>query len=142
RLQYCFAAQVAYMRTGLDPNAIALWRREMPAPMPDASFEDGDLASLLSATSTLGLNVAAAMTIAVPLRERSEALAREWDVESITNTIFAAVALVVAGCRELLLFLQYGGADRLALARNYFVRAITTVAGEGDLTSLWIATHL
>ncbi len=144
RLRYLFAAQVAYVRSQYEPNAIALYAREAgPAGADELALERaGDRVALECGAAVLGMALDRVYRIARPVRDRSDALADRWDVQSITNTVFGAAALVAAGALDLAVFLEGGDARRLATARNQFARAVGSVAAAADRTSRWVAAHL
>ncbi len=143
RLRHCFAAQVAYVRSQLEPNAIALFRREIGDDTRQLALElEPERIALTCGVATLGMDIGRVTAIARPLIERSRRLATEWAVESVTNTIFGAAALVASGSHDLAFFLQHGDVRRLRSARGQFRRAITSDAALADRTSRWVAAHL
>jgi hypothetical protein len=145
RRRYLFAAQVAYVRSRYEANAIALFTREAGtgSNLDGLTLEhDADRLALECAVAALGTDLSRVYRIARPIRTRSDALADQWGVESITNTVFGAAALVANGALELATFLERGDGRRLQAARNQFLRAVGSNAAVADRTSRWIAAHL
>jgi hypothetical protein len=143
RLKYCFAAQLAYLRSTLDPNAIALYRREFAGHLKELGLVPGfeDIA-LSCGVVFLGFDVGLIFRITRSLRDDVKRLEREWGINSIFSTPFGAAAGVALGTLDLMGFLVYGRTDMLERARDNLRTSISSENSSEDHFSRWVAAHL
>lgn len=143
KFKYCFAAQIAYTRSSLDPNALALYRREYSGRLNQPSLiPDFQLVSLSCGVSFLGFDVRYVYQLTSNIEQEINALVRVWGVDDIGSTMYGAVANVASGIRDLMSFLIYGREDILERAKQKLHTAITSEASLEDNLSRWIAAHL
>jgi superfamily II DNA/RNA helicase len=143
RLKYCFAAQIAYLRAGLTPNALAIYRREAgPLPTDIDFIRNHERVALWLGVALLGFNVGYVFTASRGIISETNQLVRIWEIEAIAATPFAAAAGVVSGVRDIMSFLVYGKQDLLNRARSTLRDAITADASLQDYSSRWVAAHL
>lgn len=139
RFRYMFAAQIAYLRGDLNPNAIAAYRGRPDAaavvqfPDPSAALRVG---SALLAFDTTWLFPALRQ-----LRQQRDAARVAWNVDPET-TVFGSISLALDGAWHVLLYLVYGSDDNLELARNELLRAVTNEPSSEDVDARWVAFHL
>lgn len=139
RRRLVFAAEVAYLRGDLNPNAIAAYRsRGTPSLLTE--FDD----------PTAALQIGAALVAfdtswlfrALPLARRSRDVARErWGVEP-TETVFGAAAHAMDGAWNMLRYLVYGVPEALVTSRTDLLAAIAAPYSREDLDTRWVAFHL
>lgn len=144
RLKYCFATQIAYLRSSLDPNAIAMYRREFAT---DLDEEMGLLShfyevALSCGVALLGFDPGYVYPVTRNIRGEIENLERGWEVESILSTLFGSAASVALGTQDLMSFLVYGRLNLLERARERFRVAILSEPSTEDQISRWVAAHL
>jgi hypothetical protein len=144
RLKYCFAAQIAYLRSSLDPNAIAMYRREFAG---DLSEEAGLLShfyeiALSCGVALLGFDPGYVFPVTRSIQNEIGNLVRDWEIQTILSTPFGAAASVALGARDLMSFLVYGRLNLLERARERFRTAIVAEVSLGDHISRWVAAHL
>lgn len=143
RLKYCFAAQIAYLRSELDPNALAVYQREFASDLAELNllthFEE---VALSCGVAFLGLDVGYVYRVTRNLRDEVARLVSAWEVEDIFSTLFGAASGVASGTRNLTNFLVYGRVEALELARQLLQRAVLAVPSEEDQISRWVAAHL
>ncbi|HML41259.1 MAG TPA: DEAD/DEAH box helicase [Bellilinea sp.] len=143
RLKYCFASQIAYVRSILDPNAVAIYRREFPNGLGETTLvPDFQQAGLSCAVAFLGYDIKYVFNTTTKLRQEINTLAQIWNVDNIESTIYGAVSNLVIGIRELTIFLTYGKSEHLHKSREYFLQAINNEASQEDEISRWVAAHL
>lgn len=143
RLKYCFAAQVAYLGSELDPNAIAIQRR-------DAGIDLADLGLLTHfpevavscGVALLGMDVGYLFGVTDHIKSEVRGLESQWDVDSIYSTPFGAAAGAALATRGLLTFLMYGRTEARANAVELLRRAIAAEPASDDQLSRWVAAHL
>jgi superfamily II DNA/RNA helicase len=143
KFKYCFAAQVAYARSSLDPNSLALYRREYSGRLNEFSIiPDFQLVSLSCGVSFLGFDVRYVYQLTSNIEKEVDSLVRAWEINDIGSTMYGAVANVASGTRDLMSFLVYGRDDLLERARQKLRAAITAEASVEDDLSRWVAAHL
>lgn len=142
-LQYCFAAQIAYIRSKVDPNALALYRREFYGKLGSISLLSGfGEVSLSCGVAFLGFDPGYIFPRTKELLSEEIGLLNKWGVENIINTPFGSVANSVAGTRDLMSFLVYGRNDLLERAKERLLVAIQTEFSEQDQVTRWVSAHL
>jgi len=143
RLKYCFAAQIAYLRSTLDPNALALYRREFGGDLGNidllSSFQE---VALSCGVAFLGFDVRYVFQFTDSLRREVERLEQDWDVGTIFSTPFGSASGVAFSVRAMMSFLVYGNAVSLARARERLRMAIRAENSTEDQLSRWVAAHL
>jgi replicative superfamily II helicase len=143
RLEYCFAAQIAYIRSRIDPNALALYRREFSGELgPMSLLSDSPEIGLSCGVAFLGFDAGYIFSTTRELLSEISNLVKVWQIEDIISTPFGSVASVVAGTRDLMSFLVYGRIDLLERARERLLQAVQTQFSEQDQISRWVAAHL
>lgn len=144
RAQRAFAAEIAYLRSNFDPNSIAVYDRELKGRV------SAEL-NLLNNPVRLGLSCATALvafdtdylfTATDNVYARLDSLSEQLGIERVDDSPFGAACNLVAGCRDLLIFLVYGREHRLSAAAHRFRRAINPSADVNDRSSQWAAAHL
>jgi hypothetical protein len=139
RFRFMFAAQVAYLRGDLNPNAIAAYRSR-----PDAAalvgFQDPS-AAVRVGSGLLAFDTAWLFPAMQRLRRERDAARLAWGVDP-EATVFGSSSLGIDGAWHLLLYLVYGSADNLTLARDELRRAVTNSPSSEDLDARWVAFHL
>lgn len=144
RLRQCFAAQVAYLRSELNPNSIALYKREFGSGLPNrrSLITSWSEAALEIGICLLGMDLS--LVVARARLTLDEARDREtfWEIRTILDTMFGAAMGVVQGARALAVFLRAGTGERLEEARGHLVGAILNEPAAGDRDSRWVAAHL
>jgi len=139
RLQYTFAAQIAYLGGGLTPNAGALLRRMAidvePEQLGDPGVVSLEVGILLLALDRPGL---------YPLLRRRATQLADVGVTfgSVTDSPWAVAEAVVRGVRALLEFMTYGRSASLARGQQILSAALAIDGADGDLESRWVAAHL
>jgi hypothetical protein len=141
RLKYCFAAQIAYLRSRLDPNALAVYRRIVDLGEPGILSQTAELA-LSSGVAFLGLDLDYIYTVVRNARDQIRQLVSEWGVQDIHLTPFGSAAGVVLGTWELTTFLTYGRREALDRARDQLAAATIAEYSQQDHISRWVAAHL
>lgn len=142
-LKYAFAAQIAYIRGDLDPNAIAIYRRirsllaERMSLVPD--FYD---IALSCGVALLGFDVGYVFPVTRGIRREISETLSNWGVDDILSTPFGAAANTAMGVRDIMTFLVYGRSDRLERARTTLRSAVLADAPTQDQISRWVAAHL
>lgn len=143
RLKYCFAAQIAYLRSALDPNALAMYRREFADDLNDLGLLSHFREVAISCgIALLGFDAGYIYDVTRNIRNEVENLVAEWAVDDIISTPFAAAAYVASGSRNLMSFLVYGRSNLLERARGQFQSAVLADASAEDQISRWVAAHL
>ena len=143
RLKYCFAAQIAYLRSTLDPNAMALYRREFAGDLGDLGLLSGlQEVALSCGVAFLGFDVGFTFQFTDSLRREIEGLERDWGVDTVFSTPFGSAAGVAFGTRDLMSFLVYGNAVSLERARERLRVAVLAENSAEDQLSRWVAAHL
>jgi hypothetical protein len=143
RLTYCFAAQIAYLRSTLDPNAIAVYRRELAQEIENLELvTNAQEVALSCGVALLGFDVRYVFQATESIRDEISYLQRRWNVESISSTPLSSAAGVALGVRDLLSFLVYGNVDLLNRSRDRFRAAVRAENSLEDLSSRWVAAHL
>lgn len=143
RLKYCFAAQVAYLHSSLDPNAIALSLRVRDINLGDIGvLQNTEELALISAISLLGMAVGTVFDLTDRVRDETRRIESEWQIASMLDTPFGAAANVALAARHVIIFLAYGRAGRLDQARQLLRNALVSEASLQDHNSRWVAAHL
>lgn len=143
RLAYCFAAQIAYLRSTLDPNALAIYQRELARELRTPGLISAAQEVALSCgVAVLGFDARYVFPTTESIRDEISDLQRRWNVESIFSTPLGSAAGVALGTRDLMSFLIYGNVDLLDRARDRFRTAVSAENSPQDLTSRWVAAHL
>ena len=143
RLAYCFAAQVAYLRSELDPNALAIYQREFAADLAELGLLSHHHEVALSCgIAILGLDVGYVYRVTRNLRDEVGSLVGRWQVDDIFSTPFGSAAGVASGVRDMMTFLVYGSDAALVRARQILRRAVLTESCTDDQISRWVAAHL
>jgi len=143
RLKYCFASQIAYLRSELTPNSLAIYRRTDLSQFRNLSLvDDYSEIALFSAVQLLGFDVSGLYDTTDALRSEIDSLTAEWELDDIRYSPFGASAYVASATRDVLSFLIYGNIDLIVRAREKLVTAITNEASTHDSISRWVAAHL
>ncbi len=142
QFKYCFAAQIAYLRSELTPNALAIYQRFGPELNELSLLNHFEEVALSCGVAFLGLNVDYVFRIGRNLREEIRTLVSEWQVQDIFTTPFGSAAGVALGTRNLLSFLVYGRTEALSQAREQLRLAVLADSSSEDELSRWVAAHL
>jgi replicative superfamily II helicase len=143
RLKFAFASQVAYLRSQLDPNSIAIYGRIRNSLRLDLNLiENYQEIALSCGVALLGMNVDYIYRLNDTLRNEIDLWLNEWDVENIFDTPFGAAAGVAIATRHLISYLVYGRAENLDRARDLLITCIRSQPSWNDQISRWTAAHL
>jgi superfamily II DNA/RNA helicase len=142
--QLCFAAEIAYLRSDLDPNATAIYDRELSAELSEDTniLKSPVRYSLSCACALLAFDADYLLNASEGIYEHLRQTAEQLGLDSVDESPFGAPGNLVAGCRLLLVFLIYGNEERLEEAKVRFRRAINSGEGTGNRASRWAAAHL
>ncbi|MEK7424784.1 MAG: DEAD/DEAH box helicase [Actinomycetota bacterium] len=140
RQELTFAAQVSYLRGGLDPNALALYRR-LQRSHPRLSDSPGEV-SLDIGSALLALDRYRLFPLIEALRAEAGSLRAVVGVADLIDTPYGSAARVIEGCNELIVHLTYNQPDRLGRAQRLFDEAVDPPHAKQDLISRWVAAHL
>lgn len=142
RLKFCFASQIGYLRSTLDPNALALYRREFPNDCDDYSiFPDFQSASLACGVSFLGFGTGYLYSLTDRIAQRRKSTEAEWGI-SLNSTFYGASIAVAAASRLLISYLNYGREGLIEQAKQILRGCLTNEAFLEDDISRWVAAHL
>lgn len=143
RLNYCFTCQIAYLRGELNPNAIAIYRREFEGKLSDLDLLNNFQEVALSCgIGFLGLDINYIYRVTGNLQNQIRRLVNRWDIEDIFATPFGSAAGVAVATRDLTSFLLYGRTSALKRARATLQRAVLAESSLEDHVSRWVAAHL
>ena len=143
RLNYCFACQIAYLRSELNPNAIAIYGREFAEKSGDLDLLNNFQEVALSCgIGFLGFDISYIYRVTGNLQNQIRQLVTRWDIEDIFTTPFGSAAGVAIATRDLTTFLVYGHTSDLERARATLQRAILAESSLEDQVSRWVAAHL
>ena len=110
RMQLCFAAQLASLRSELSPNASAIYRREFPQGPGRQLIESEPSAVVLGiAAALVAMDMKVVWAVTEELSARTTELLASWGLNEIGNTIFGAAFETAAACRQIARYLVYGG---------------------------------
>ncbi|MFC1930684.1 DEAD/DEAH box helicase [Chloroflexota bacterium] len=143
RLKQTFACQIAYLRSELDPNALAIYRREFAGNLPLEGFiMNFQEAALSCAVSFLGFDINYIYRATQNLQTEIAGLVASWEVEDVFSSPFGAAAGIISATRDLTTFLLYGQEEIRERARTTLQRAILSEPSSDDQISRWVAAHL
>jgi len=143
RLNYCFACQIAYLRSELNPNAIAIYQREFAGKLGDLDLINNYQEVALSCgVGFMGLDVNYIYRVTGNLQNQTRRLVTRWDIKDILTTPFGSAAGVAIATRDLTTFLLYGHTSALERARATLQRAVLAESSLEDQVSRWVAAHL
>lgn len=143
RLTYAFASQIGYLRSELNPNSTAIYKREFGGLLPVPNLESEPvLCALCFGVALLGADIKYTFNSFRILRDQVNDLRDRWQVESINATPYAAAAGVGYAARDILSFLMYGNENTLRRSRETLLGALRAIASDNDRTSRWIGAHL
>jgi hypothetical protein len=142
-LRRCFAAQVSYVRSGLDPNALAVYRREqLWQRAKGALLGTGDAPALVAGTLLLGGDVGEILGYSRRVIDEAAALEERWGLMTLAPTPLGPPLLVVQAVRDIAVFLMYGRGERVGQARE---RLEALLGGDGvvlNRDARWVAALL
>jgi len=143
RLTLAFAAQVGYRRSGLDPNATAVYRRVVDL-LDDSTDVIGqiDTLALEAGVAFLGLEPARLGRLQRLWRHQLADLAAEAGVPNLQSTMFGPAEQVLLATSALLAYLRTGDTSQLEVASIALISVVDLSAGEGDHDARWVAAHL
>lgn len=145
RLKFVFASQIAYLRSELDPNAMAVYRQEQEAisQIGALNFTDNfGQVSLATGIAFLGFDLNYVFGHSDTVRRQADRLVNEWGVQSMFDTPLGAAYGAIVGTRDLLTFLVYGNETSLQRATDLLRQAVNANASLEDHDSRWVAAHL
>lgn len=140
RREITFAAQVSYLRGGLDPNALAVYRR-LPRSQAQLRTAPGEV-SLEVGSAVLALDRGWLFPRIETLRAEADELRGVVGIDDLIDTPYGSAARVIEGCNELIVHLTYNSPGRLERALQLFAEAIDPPHAKPDLDSRWVAAHL
>lgn len=142
-LKFSFASQVAYVRSQLDPNSIAIYSRIKTSLRLDMNLvENYQEVALSCGVALLGINVDYIYRLNDVIRAEIDLLLNDWDIENIFDSPFGAAAGVALATRQLISYLVYGRVANLDRARDLLVTSIRSQPSSNDQISRWVAAHL
>lgn len=141
RLEYVFAAQIAYLRSEIQPNSLAIYRRDARDRMPQIDIVASPAESSLALGSALlALDSDYLFRELRSVRQQLNVLAVGFD--GLATTPYATAAAVADAVRNLHVFLVYGSTNRMEPATESLLAAVSAEASEGDRIGKWVAAHL
>jgi hypothetical protein len=144
RCRLAFGAAIGYRRGGLEPNAMAVYRRTRDLLFAD----DGDLLDRLPLTpfevglTVLGFETQALTSVTRRLGQQFNELRRTIDVADLGPTVFGPYHRLVSAADRLRSFLFAGHRRRLEEAQALLRAAAEPVDGIHDLDVRWVSAHL
>ncbi|MCL4840099.1 MAG: DEAD/DEAH box helicase, partial [Thermoanaerobaculia bacterium] len=142
-LKCSFASQVAYVRSQLDPNSIAIYSRIKTSLRLDMNLvENYQEVALSCGVALLGINVDYIYRLNDVIRAEIDLLLNEWDVDDIFDSPFGAAAGVALATRQLISYLVYGRVENIDRARDLLITSIRLQPSSNDQISRWVAAHL
>lgn len=142
-LKCSFASQVAYVRSQLDPNSIAIYSRIKTSLRLDMNLvENYQEVALSCGVALLGINVDYIYRLNDVIRAEIDLLLNEWDVDDIFDSPFGAAAGVALATRQLISYLVYGRVENIDRARDLLITSIRSQPSSNDQISRWVAAHL
>lgn len=143
RLTFVFASQIAYLRSQLSPNAIAMYNRDIGTELVGSDFLDSfQPLALTVAIAFLGFDTRFVFETARSIRNEVTQLTREWGIDSIFNTPFGAAYGVIRGTNLLAAYLVHNNENALEQSRDILRQAVNADASLEDHSSRWVAAHL
>lgn len=143
RLRLAFAAAIGYRRGGLDPNAMAVYRRVADLADPDVPILDHiETVALEAGVLFLSFETRTMTTTFGRFLRSFAELAREVGIADLRPTIFGPALLVTQGADQLRRFLLRGAQRRLEEARESLSRAAAPAGEVNDIDARWVAAHL
>jgi hypothetical protein len=140
RKRYLFACQVGYIRSGLTPNATAVFRKWQELSHAN-HHQPGELALSLGCL-LLGGDYGEVARLSESVLKSRRPIAAGTHTDDLRETVFEAEILVCEGCVSLVRYLQTGVAAHLETAKRKFDSGAGSPPSLGDLDSRWIAAHL
>ncbi len=141
-LKYCFASEISYLRSGLDPNAIAVFRREFPYGLIHDDNEPQYISALKLGTAFLGFDIRYVFQTTRQIINKQDLLIKELIDFNIYLSPYATFAGVVHGLRDLTSFLVYGRKDLLSRAYDSLISAVNNEISFSDRIEKWIAANI
>jgi hypothetical protein len=134
RLRMSFAAQVGFLQSSQDPNAIAIYRRRHRLYRSPDVVADSATASLEFGSALLGSDSPWLYRTAPLIEEQILRLEETWQL-SVLDSPFASEVLVSRGVAAVLDFLVRGSRERLREAATLFRAAIASESAWLDIDS-------
>ena len=142
RLKLCFGSQIGYLRSTLDPNSLALYRREFADRLSSYSlFFEFQQVALACGISLLGFDTKQVYLLTDKIEQEQANAERDWGV-SLDLTFYGAAANVASASRLLISYLNYGKETLLEQARQRLRTCLESEAFLEDDISRWVAAHL
>lgn len=141
RRRYLFAAQVGYVRSGLTPNAHAVFRREWSPTQPESIADTESVALTIGCLVLAGLH-RPAYRLADKILSTAGELAQVCQLRDLGETQFEAIMLLCRGAYSLGAYLRDGNPALLESAQELLLASARSEAASGDLDSRWVAAHL
>lgn len=146
----CFAAQIASYRSDLDPNSIALYRRETARYEAQTGLsryeltivDDLDRVALVAGMALLGADVSGVFGLTRTVRAEVRSLEAAWGGVEVWRTPFGAPAGVVEGVNSLVVYLLYGDTERLEVALAQLESVVNGPHARGNKDARWVAAQL
>lgn len=144
RARWAFASAVGYRRSGLDPNADAIYKRVADDLRSKEwqLFDSHDRLACLLGLSVLAVDARTLFPLTDRLIEEASVEAARFDQADLRLTPLAALDSVVRGVRALLVFMIYGRESQLEVAVRRFSDAVRDESSVGDYATRWVAAHL
>ena len=139
RHRLAFAAQVGFAHSSLEPNAIAIRRRQ--TANFHRSYLDHPAPAIDAGSALLAFDVSWLYDRLRSYRLELDEYQADWLV-NLSQTPFASSSLVLDGVWQVLLYLTRGAPDRLDVAQRLFREAVQSESGAGDIDSRWVGAHL
>lgn len=139
RLGLGLAAQIGYQRGGLEPNAIAMYKRLRPLISDERLLDHIDTLPLEVAVAFLGFDRRQLLAWMRAWKGQLRDLARQVR-HSLSGTMFGPPDAIVYGADAVLRFLTRGDEGALATGRERLAAVVPDE--DADLTTRWVASHL
>lgn len=143
KLKYCFAAQIAYIRSELNPNAIALYNQNISGELSNdlSIINDGSEVSLSCGVGLLSYNLDYNFKFTKKISNEINFISSNWLVNSIEDTPYSSVAYLVLAIRKLLFVLIFGKFEHIDIVKEYLKKSINSEIYDTQ-TSKWVAAHI
>lgn len=143
--KYCliFAAQISYIRSNHQPNAMAILRKNLvdldQLPMEIDYFKD---IALTLGIALLGFDIKYVYKATKGLKNLITKLESYWDIPSIFDTPFGSSVGLALGTRDLVSYLLHGNSNYFEKAKELLLLAVKSEASYEDVDCRWMASLL
>lgn len=140
-ISYTFAAQISYLRSSLQPNSIALFKKNIRnLPTFELNTKNLKIMSHYAGVALLGFEVGYIYKITSGVEDFIEQKIRSWKIEDFYKTPFGASASLLLGSRYFISALVYGHEDSLRQAKELFYISVNSVSSYEDSLCKWMSS--